>query len=198
VRPLRVVACAALIAVLASVAVPGSAGSRSPSREIPIDPAAFAAVGLDMLGMTAATTPPPTFDPASTDGADPESVLMEPALPVPTGAPQPRNVAPPPEPIVINLNPWHHSPDESWYGPGFYGQRTACGQVLTETLRGVANRTLPCGTLVQLRNPVTGAVITVPVVDRGPYVDGRQWDLTYAACSAIGRCWTGPLDWRFP
>lgn len=56
--------------------------------------------------------------------------------------------------IVVNLAPlWHHNPDESWYGSGFYGQRTACGQTLTKTLVGVANRTLPCGTLVMFRNP---------------------------------------------
>lgn len=101
--------------------------------------------------------------------------------------------------IVVNLAPlWHHNPDESWYGSGFYGQRTACGQTLTKTLVGVANRTLPCGTLVMFRNPYNGDTITVPVVDRGPYVAGREWDLTRGACTLIAHCWTGPLDWRFP
>jgi hypothetical protein len=93
---------------------------------------------------------------------------------------------------------WHHDADDSWYGPGFYGQHTACGEVLTTSLLGVAHRTLPCGTLVTFRNPNNGRTITVPVVDRGPYVAGRYWDLTYATCTAIGHCWTGPLDWRLP
>lgn len=181
--------------MLASVAVTGIAGSRSPSRETPIDPGLFAAVDLQSLGGTAMTTSTPTLDPDRVDHD--ASVLLEPAIPLPTGAPQPRGVARAPIPLIVVLDPWHHNPDESWYGPGFYGQRTACGEVLTETLRGVANRSLPCGTLVSFRNPYDGRVITVPVVDRGPYVAGREWDLTYGACSAIDRCWTGPLAWRF-
>jgi rare lipoprotein A len=69
--------------------------------------------------------------------------------------------------------------------------------VLTKTLLGVANRTLPCGTLVSFKNLVNGKTITVAVVDRGPYVSGRQWDLTYAPCLAIDHCWTGSLFWRY-
>lgn len=117
-------------------------------------------------------------------------------MPVATGAPQ-AGIAVPANRAIVVLT-WHHDAEESWYGPGFYGQRTACGYTLTTTLRGVAHRTLPCGTLVTFRNPYTGATITVPVVDRGPYVAGRQWDLTAGACLAIDHCWTGPLDWRFP
>ena len=144
---------------------------------------------------------PPTRDPAD-DAAtplavQPGDVVFEPAFPTPTGAPPP-DAAPAPIPLVVSLDPWHHDREESWYGPGFYGQRTACGETLTETLLGVANRTLPCGTLVSFRNPSNGQVVTVPVVDRGPYVVGRQWDLTAGACAAIGHCWTGPLEWRFP
>lgn len=201
-RPHRVVAWAALIAVLASVAVTGSAGSRTPSRETPLDPSLFQAVDLQSLRGTAMTTPQsnPTFDPANAarTGTTSSGVLLEPGLALPIGPSQPSSAAPTAHALVVNLNPWHHNPDESWYGPGFYGQHTACGELLTSTLRGVANRTLPCGTLVQFRNPYNGETVTVPVVDRGPYVSGRQWDLTYGACSAIGHCWTGPLDWRFP
>ncbi|HJW21667.1 MAG TPA: septal ring lytic transglycosylase RlpA family protein [Candidatus Limnocylindrales bacterium] len=196
-RPPRVVAGAALIAVLASVAVSGTAGSHTPSRETPIDPGLFMAVTVDGLAKTATTTSPRTLDPDRAE-REQEAILFEPARAAPLGASQPTGVAPVARPIVVDLNPWHHDQDESWYGPSFFGQRTACGQLLTQALRGVASRTLPCGTRVQFRNPANGAVITVPVVDRGPYVAGRQWDLTYGACSAIGHCWTGPLDWRFP
>ncbi len=70
------------------------------------------------------------------------------------------------------------------YGPGFWGQRTACGKVLRRNTIGVANRTLPCGTLVQLY--YKGRVITVPVIDRGPYAHGANWDLTMATGRAIG------------
>ena len=60
----------------------------------------------------------------------------------------------------------------SWYGPGLYGNRTACGGRLTPGTLGVANRWLPCGTKVTFR--YRGRTVTVPVIDRGPYVDGRD------------------------
>lgn len=72
----------------------------------------------------------------------------------------------------------------TWYGPGFYGRTTACGQKMTKYLVGVAHRTLPCGTNVAVM--YKGRVMTVPVVDRGPYANGSHWDLTYAAASALG------------
>lgn len=70
------------------------------------------------------------------------------------------------------------------YGPGFYGHRTACGRILRRNTIGVANRTLPCGTAVQIY--YKGQVITVPVIDRGPYAHGANWDLTMATGRAIG------------
>lgn len=72
----------------------------------------------------------------------------------------------------------------SWYGPGFYGNRTACGLTLTTSLPGVAHRSLPCGADVTLRYNET--TVTVPVVDRGPFVYDREFDLTYATRVAFG------------
>jgi rare lipoprotein A len=72
----------------------------------------------------------------------------------------------------------------TWYGPGFYGNRTACGQALTEDLLGVAHRTLPCGTPVTLA--FKGRMIVVPVIDRGPFTRGIVWDLTAATARALG------------
>jgi rare lipoprotein A len=66
----------------------------------------------------------------------------------------------------------------SWYGPGLYGNKLACGGTLTPGTLGVANKTLPCGTKVTLR--YHGHMATVPVVDRGPYAAGRVYDLTAA------------------
>ena len=66
----------------------------------------------------------------------------------------------------------------SWYGPGFYGHRTACGGTLSAGRVGVANKTLPCGTKVLLR--YRGRTVTAPVIDRGPYAGGRTYDLTRA------------------
>lgn len=70
----------------------------------------------------------------------------------------------PPEP---EPNAWNNAPHVTWYGPGFYGNRTACGQRYTRQIIGVAHRTLPCGTMVQFR--WNGITATAPVIDRGPY-----------------------------
>ncbi len=69
------------------------------------------------------------------------------------------------------------------YGPGFWNKRTACGETLTRHTLGTANRTLPCGTLVSIY--YGGQTITVPVIDRGPYANGADWDLTEATAHAL-------------
>ncbi len=69
----------------------------------------------------------------------------------------------------------------SWYGGG---GSLACGGTLTSATMGVANKTLPCGTLVTLR--YGDRTVRVPVVDRGPYVEGREFDLTEATKEALG------------
>ncbi|HEX3361774.1 MAG TPA: septal ring lytic transglycosylase RlpA family protein [Solirubrobacterales bacterium] len=72
----------------------------------------------------------------------------------------------------------------SYYGPGLYGNGVACGGTLEPGTLGVANKTLPCGTMVKLR--YNGRAITVPVIDRGPYVAGREYDLTEATKDRLG------------
>lgn len=72
----------------------------------------------------------------------------------------------------------------SWYGPGLFGNRTACGQTLTSGLRGVAHKTLPCGTKLTFR--FRGRTTRAVVVDRGPFHAGREFDLTQATARAIG------------
>jgi rare lipoprotein A len=72
----------------------------------------------------------------------------------------------------------------SYYGPGLYGNGVACGGTLMPGTLGVANKTLPCGTMVKLR--YHGHAITVPVIDRGPYVAGRDYDLTEATRNRLG------------
>ncbi|HEX5616811.1 MAG TPA: septal ring lytic transglycosylase RlpA family protein [Solirubrobacteraceae bacterium] len=64
----------------------------------------------------------------------------------------------------------------SWYGPGLYGNHLGCGGTLTPRKLGVAHKTLPCGTKLTLRHG--GRSVTVRVIDRGPYVAGREFDLT--------------------
>jgi rare lipoprotein A len=81
----------------------------------------------------------------------------------------------------------------SYYGPGLYGNHLACGGRLHRGTIGVANRTLPCGSKVRLR--YRGRSIRVPVIDRGPYVAGRTYDLTEATKDRLhfpstGRVWS--------
>lgn len=76
----------------------------------------------------------------------------------------------------------------SWYGGG---GSLACGGSLTSSTLGVANKTLPCGTLVTLR--YGSRSVRVPVVDRGPYVAGRDFDLTQATKQALGFGDTGEV-----
>ncbi len=87
-------------------------------------------------------------------------------------------LAPPPDPPTSGVVL------ASWYGPGFYGNRTACGQTYTPVIVGVAHRTLPCGTLVALSYGARS--LTVPVIDRGPFVAGRTLDLSNATRLALG------------
>jgi rare lipoprotein A (peptidoglycan hydrolase) len=71
----------------------------------------------------------------------------------------------------------------SWYGPGLWGNKTACGQILRPNTLGVAHRSLPCGTAVKF--VYHGRALITPVIDRGPYTKGRAWDLTAAAGEAL-------------
>jgi peptidoglycan lytic transglycosylase len=64
----------------------------------------------------------------------------------------------------------------SWYGPGLYGNHLACGGTLSPGRLGVAHKSLPCGTKLTLRH--RGRSVAVRVIDRGPYVAGREFDLT--------------------
>ena len=73
--------------------------------------------------------------------------------------------------------------EATWYGPGFFGNGTACGQVYTPDILGVAHRTLPCGTYVSVF--FSGQVATVPVIDRGPY-STADWDLSAGLANALG------------
>ena len=155
-------------------------------------PVGFVAIATPTPRPTVAPTPVPTARPVVNEAAvrQPVAAPQDPPAPVATPAP----VAPPP----ADTGGWNYDPDVSWYGPGFYGNTTGCGQTYTSSIHGVAHKTLPCGTAVTFRNPANGAVVTVPVIDRGPYIAGRNWDLSAATCQALGHCYTGPLEWRFP
>lgn len=71
----------------------------------------------------------------------------------------------------------------TWYGPGLYGNHTACGQVLRRGTIGVAHRTLPCGTTIKFS--YHGHTLVTKVIDRGPYTRGNDFDLTNGARLAL-------------
>jgi rare lipoprotein A len=79
----------------------------------------------------------------------------------------------------------------TWYGPGLCGNRTACGATLRHRTLGVAHKRLPCGTKVALR--YRGRTVVVPVIDRGPYSRGVDYDLTEATARKLGMAETSRL-----
>ena len=120
--------------------------------------------------------------------------------PTPEPTPQPTVPPAPPRvaavPIEITAVPAADSGSVvtvSWYGPGFYENRLPCWpwlkaqglpiQFLPDTW-GVAHKSLPCGTMVTLTHGAN--TVTVPVVDRGPYIAGREFDLSPRVKAALG------------
>jgi rare lipoprotein A len=83
----------------------------------------------------------------------------------------------------------------TFYGPGFFGRLTACGQTLRPATLGVASRTLKCGTRVTVL--FGGKSIVVPVIDRGPYANHASWDLTEATAKALGMTGTATVGALF-
>jgi rare lipoprotein A (peptidoglycan hydrolase) len=129
----------------------------------------------------ASSSEAPSSSTSSTTTAAPATTPSEPAAGgASTGTPTASGVsggaAPRPSPLSRSL--------ATWFGPGFYGHTTACGQRMTPVLVGVASRTLPCGTLVRIG--YRGHHLTVPVLDRGPYANGAAWDLTNGAARSLG------------
>jgi rare lipoprotein A len=84
---------------------------------------------------------------------------------------------------VGRLNVYRYA-QASWYGPGLYGNHLGCGGTLGYGTIGVANKSLPCGTRLTLRHG--GRSLRVRVIDRGPYVGGREYDLTAATARRLG------------
>jgi rare lipoprotein A (peptidoglycan hydrolase) len=86
----------------------------------------------------------------------------------------------------------YRSANASWYGPGLYGNQLGCGGRLNAGSLGVAHKSLPCGTKVTFRH--RGRVVRVRVIDRGPYVGGREYDLTAATARRLGFAGHGPVQ----
>jgi rare lipoprotein A len=81
---------------------------------------------------------------------------------------------------------WRMDVIASYYGFGFHGRRTSCGQVYDQWGRTVASPDLPCGTELRLTNPRNGRSILVTVTDRGPFVRGRALDVSRGVARQLG------------
>ncbi|MCP9772973.1 septal ring lytic transglycosylase RlpA family protein [Synechococcus sp. Tobar12-5m-g] len=102
--------------------------------------------------------------------------------------PQPRQVVP--QPIAPVPQPRRvkqvSSGEASWYGPGFFGNRTANGEVFRPGTLTAAHRTLPFGTKVRVTNLWNGRSTEVRINDRGPFHGNRIIDLAHGAAQRLG------------
>jgi len=71
----------------------------------------------------------------------------------------------------------------SWYK---HGRQTANGETFNPFLNTVAHKTLPFGTLIRFTNPETNRSVIARVNDRGPFIRGRQFDLSWGSAKRLG------------
>ena len=84
----------------------------------------------------------------------------------------------------------------SWYGPGFYGRRTASGEKLEPGSLTAAHRSLPFGTLVRVTNLSNGRSVVVRINDRGPHRRHRIIDLAHGAATELKMMQAGEIPVR--
>ena len=206
------------VVVLASAGLPTLAVAAA--SDLAASPAPSASVAPSASSEPSASGAPTTSPSLSPDPSAPvspyPSVALSP-ISTPSPTPPPGAVAaatlkgqPYQLPAFVGLGAWRAS-RVSFYGPGLYcvsnrvkaclpqrgrparAKLTACGVLFTRTVVGVAHRTLPCGTLVAFT--YRGRTVIAPVIDRGPYVVGRVWDLSGGLCVALRHCFSGPISW---
>jgi rare lipoprotein A len=74
----------------------------------------------------------------------------------------------------------------SWYGPKFHGKQTANGETYDQMAMTAAHKSWKFGTMLKITNPQNGKSAVVRINDRGPYINGRDIDLSKAAAKALG------------
>ena len=74
----------------------------------------------------------------------------------------------------------------SWYGPGFHGRLTANGEIYDQMSFTAAHKSLKFGTLLKITNPRNNKSVVIRINDRGPYITGRDLDLSKAAALELG------------
>jgi rare lipoprotein A len=84
----------------------------------------------------------------------------------------------------------------SWYGPGFHGKKTATGEVYDMHILTAAHNTLPLHSVVKVTNLENKKDVVVRINDRGPFVDDRVIDLSFASAKALGMVGPGTVPVR--
>ena len=97
--------------------------------------------------------------------------------------------------VVPGTETGYYSARAAPYGPTASRRRTACGRPFLKTTQGVAHPVLPCGVRVYLR--YHGREVLTQVIDRGPNVPGREFDVTKALANRLDLHGTQTIQWRF-
>jgi rare lipoprotein A len=119
------------------------------------------------------------FEVAIREVEAPQAIEEQPLKPA---APSLPIATPPAQPTVRSVS----NGQASWYGPGFYGNRTANGEVFRPGTLTAAHRTLPFGTKVRVTNLWNGRTAVVRINDRGPFHGNRVIDLAHGAANQLG------------
>ncbi len=96
------------------------------------------------------------------------------------GKPEPKII----EPVLSVIRSF--TGHASWYGPGFHGRLTANGERFNQYAMTAAHKTLPFGTRVRVTNMRNGKSVVVRINDRGPFIRGREIDLSKGSAQQIG------------
>lgn len=147
----------------------------------PLDPMAYATKPIDSVDQLELVPAKPSA--ASTDSETPKATLQpekdQQSPNLPSSPPQAKREAAPQVVRVV-------TGEASWYGPGFYGNRTANGEVYRPGTMTAAHRSLPFGTKVRVTNLWNGRSAVIRINDRGPFVDHRIIDLGHGAANTLG------------
>ena len=120
-----------------------------------------------------------TTEPDPTSSPQPRAAVTE----QPAATPRPRT-APVRGDRVAEEPGW--TGRASWYGPGFHGNRTANGEVYDQWAMTAAHKTLPFDTVLRVTNTSNGRSVVVRINDRGPFIPGRDLDLSRGAAQELG------------
>lgn len=136
---------------------------------------------------------PPTPTPGSTAESAKRSTSVPETSNANPAAKSPRRGKTPTPPAAIGYS---EEGNASWYGAPFHGRRSSNGEVYDMNKMTAAHRTLPFDTIVRVTNTSNGKTAVVRITDRGPFVENRILDLSYAAAQEIAAVGPGVIPVR--